>query len=287
MLIGKSGCGKTTTLKMLNQLVEPDSGSIQLPDDLSSLPVESMRRRVGYVVQDYGLFPHFTVRQNIAIVPELLSYSEAKLDAAIQKALGLVSLEPTVLNRFPAELSGGQQQRVAVARAIAAQPPLLLMDEPFSALDPMTRSAARASVKQMVQHLQTTTVLVTHDVAEAVELGDRIGLMEDGAFLQVGTPAELLFAPASPAVKGYFREARIECELRAVTMAQLAPFFENSQQVTDTGESVPGTDTAFSAMQALADGSTKTVLWNNGQSISEPAILNALQRYKQEFSSSR
>ena len=200
VLIGRSGCGKTTTLKMINRLVEPDAGSIQLAGMAAATSVEAMRRQIGYVVQSYGLFPHLSVRDNIAVVPRLLGHSKATEAQQVEVALQRVALDASVLDAFPDALSGGQQQRVAIARAIAAEPPLLLMDEPFSALDPMTRGLARANFRQMVAQLNTATVLVTHDVAEAVTLADRIGLMENGRFLQVGTPMQLLFEPASEAV---------------------------------------------------------------------------------------
>ena len=283
VLMGKSGCGKTTTLKMINQLVPPDSGSIQLPDGIASSPVEHMRRGIGYVVQDYGLFPHLTVADNVAMVPRLLGFPEAQIAPTINQALALVELETALLNRMPAQLSGGQQQRVAIARAIAAQPKLLLMDEPFSALDPMTRSTARQNFRALTQQLQTTTILVTHDVTEAVEVADQIGLMEDGRFLQVGTAAELLFTPASDAVRSYFRDARLECELRASTLSDLLPHLPATS--SEPTESIACTASAFAALQQLADGQANALqIENHSTSITEQSLLQALAAYKASYS---
>jgi osmoprotectant transport system ATP-binding protein len=195
-LLGTSGCGKTTTLKMLNRLIEPNSGTIYIngKNILEENP-ELLRRGIGYVLQNNGLFPHYTVAENIAIVPQLLKWDKAKTDKRINELLGKLHLTKEHLNAYPSELSGGQQQRIGLARALVADPPLLLMDEPFGALDNVTRSKIHGEFKALDELKRKTIILVTHDVQEAFELADRIALMDKGKIVQIGTPAELLFAP--------------------------------------------------------------------------------------------
>jgi osmoprotectant transport system ATP-binding protein len=198
VLIGPSGSGKTTTLNMVNRLVEPDSGEIRVQDRniLDSDPV-LLRRGIGYVFQQAGLFPHLTVAENIAITPRLLGWDEAKIEARVQELLGLVRLEDGAFGmRRPQELSGGQRQRVALARALAARPSILLLDEPFGALDPVTREAVAADVRDIHQRLGLTTLMVTHDMTEALLLADRIAVMREGRLVQVASPRELVTHPA-------------------------------------------------------------------------------------------
>lgn len=196
-LVGESGSGKTTTLKMINRLIEPTSGEILLDGANASAmdPVE-LRRGIGYVFQGIGLFPHMTIAENIAVVPGLLNWPESDTQARVDELLNLVSLEPdNYRNRFPAELSGGQRQRVGVARALAARPAVLLMDEPFGALDPITRSDMQGELKKIHQSLEVTIVLVTHDITEALRLADRVGVMESGQLLQCDTPKNMVNHP--------------------------------------------------------------------------------------------
>lgn len=196
-LVGESGSGKTTTLKMINRLTEPTSGEILLDGvNVSTMNPVALRRGIGYVFQGIGLFPHMTVAENIAVVPGLLNWSAVDTQARVDELLDLVSLNPdNYRNRFPAELSGGQRQRVGVARALAARPAVLLMDEPFGALDPITRSDMQSELRRIHQTLEVTIVLVTHDITEALRLADRVGVMESGRLLQCDTPKQMVNHP--------------------------------------------------------------------------------------------
>lgn len=206
VLVGPSGCGKTTTLRMINRLVEPTSGRILLDgtDVTKGDPVE-LRRRIGYVIQSVGLFPHQRVFENVATVPRLLRWPKERVAARVEELLALVGLEPEVFaGRYPHELSGGQRQRVGVARALAVDPPVLLMDEPFGAVDPVQRTRLQDEFLRLQRRVGTTTVLVTHDIDEAVRLGTTIAVMaEGGVLLQHDTPERLLAAPASDAVAAF------------------------------------------------------------------------------------
>jgi osmoprotectant transport system ATP-binding protein len=197
VLLGESGSGKTTTLKMINRLVEPSSGTIRLDGrDVESFDPIDLRRRIGYAFQGIGLFPHMTVAENVATVPRLLGWSRTDTDARVAELLELVGLPATRFrDRYPRELSGGQRQRVGVARALAARSKVLLMDEPFGALDPITRDELQAELKSLQRALGLTVVLVTHDVTEAVLLADRIAVMKDGRVLGHDTPARLMAEP--------------------------------------------------------------------------------------------
>ena len=200
-LVGGSGSGKTTTLKMVNRLIEPDAGTITVGDrDVTSEPAPQLRRRIGYCFQQIGLFPHLTVAENVAVTPTLLGWDPDRIGARVDALLDLVELPRAFGARRPSELSGGQQQRVGLARALAAEPAVLLMDEPFGALDPPTREALQERFQAIRRDLGMTTLFVTHDMAEALALGDRIAVLDRGRLVQVGTPAELLRAPANDAV---------------------------------------------------------------------------------------
>ncbi len=197
VLLGESGCGKTTTLKMINRLIEPSAGRVRIDGEpAESLPPHVLRRRIGYVFQKIGLFPHLTVAENVATTPVLLGWDRARIRARVDALLELVELEPALGGRRPAELSGGQQQRVGVARALAAEPRVMLLDEPFGALDPLTRTRLQESFARIRRRLRLTAVFVTHDIAEALLLADRIAVMDRGRLLQVGTPRALMTAPA-------------------------------------------------------------------------------------------
>ena len=215
-LVGASGSGKTTLLKTINRLVAPDSGQIAVAgQDASSQPAHLLRRRIGYVFQEIGLFPHLTVAENIAITPKLLGWDAQRIAGRVANLMGLVNLPREMGDRLPAELSGGQRQRVGVARALAAEPQVLLMDEPFGALDPVTRDALGGDVRALHERLSLTTVMVTHDMAEAVLLADRIVVMKAGRIIAQGTPAELA-RDADPEVAALMDAPRRQAErLRA------------------------------------------------------------------------
>ena len=228
VLVGPSGCGKTTTLKMINRLVEPTGGRILLDgDDVTTTDPVALRRRVGYVIQHVGLFPHQTIGANVATVPRLLRWDRRKVAARVEELLELVGLDPTVYrDRYPDQLSGGQRQRVGVARALGADPPVLLMDEPFGAVDPITRARLQDELLTLQARVRKTIVLVTHDVDEAVKLGDRIAVLADGGVLaQHGPPSEILGRPADDFVAGFVGTDRglKALQIGTVADADLAP----------------------------------------------------------------
>jgi osmoprotectant transport system ATP-binding protein len=196
-LIGESGCGKTTTLKMINRLEEPSSGTIKVGGrDVMSQNPQQLRRNIGYVFQGIGLFPHYSVAENVAAVPRLLQWPEERIQQRCQETLDLVGLPVSEYGqRNPDQLSGGQQQRVGVARALAAEPEVVLMDEPFGALDPVSRAELQEEFKAIQQNLDLTVIMVTHDMTEALLMADRIAVMKSGEVLQIGTPYELLNHP--------------------------------------------------------------------------------------------
>ena len=203
ILIGPSGCGKTTTLKTINRLIEPDSGTVLIDgQDIHSQDKVTLRRHIGYVIQQIGLFPNMTVAQNICVVPKLLKYDKTKCDDIVQDLLKMVGMEQYA-NKYPSELSGGQQQRIGVLRALAASPPIVLMDEPFSALDPMTREVLQDEVKNIQQKLGKTIVFVSHDMGEALKLADTIIFMDQGQVIQMASPEEMLEHPANDLVRNF------------------------------------------------------------------------------------
>lgn len=203
VIVGTSGSGKTTLLRMVNRLVEPTSGTIHIDgEDNRTIPGYELRRRIGYAIQGHGLFPHRTVAENIATVPGLLGWEKSRIDAKVEELLTLFQLDPDAFGpRYPHELSGGQQQRVGVARALAAEPNILLMDEPFGALDPVIRAKAQDDLLAIQKHFGTTIVLVTHDMEEAFFLADRIAVMDEGRIVQYAAPEEMLVNPATDFVE--------------------------------------------------------------------------------------
>ncbi len=206
VLVGPSGCGKTTTLKMVNRLVEPTSGQVLIDgQDVQRIEVTALRRRIGYVIQQTGLFPHQTIGRNVATVPRLLGWPEERIRARVDELLRLIGLEPErVRDRYPSQLSGGERQRVGVARAMAAEPPVMLMDEPFGAVDPIVRERLQNEFLRLHRRLGTTVLLVTHDIDEAIKMGTRVAVMQQGGHLaQYAPPAELLTHPASEFVADF------------------------------------------------------------------------------------
>jgi osmoprotectant transport system ATP-binding protein len=232
ILLGTSGCGKTTTLRMINRLIAPDSGTIFLNGvDISTRQPEELRRGIGYVLQNHGLFPHYTVAENIAIVPRLLKWKNEDIRKRADELFQKLNLDPVLADKYPAALSGGQQQRVGLARSLMVNPPVLLMDEPFGALDNLTRISIRKEFKALDELVKKTVVMVTHDVQEAFEMGDRICLMDKGEIKQIGTPEDLLFHPANDFVADFFKEQRLQLELKSVFIAELLPGYSN-QKIT-------------------------------------------------------
>ncbi|MFI4860517.1 MAG: ABC transporter ATP-binding protein [Phycisphaerales bacterium JB063] len=209
VLLGASGCGKTTTLKMINRLIEPTSGTVRVDGEgVLERDVLSLRRSIGYVFQDIGLFPHLTVRENAGMVLRLLGWSAARRRERVDELMAMVGLEPGAFGgRSPRQLSGGQQQRVGIARALAADPAYLLMDEPFGALDAVTREQLQSELDRIKKELGKTVVFVTHDLFEAVRLGDRIAVMNEGRIEQVDRPGAMLESPATPFVAELFGHA--------------------------------------------------------------------------------
>ena len=226
VIVGTSGSGKTTLLRMINRLVEPTSGSIRIDgQDILDMPGFKLRRSIGYAIQGHGLFPHRTVAQNIATVPELLKWDSGRINAKVSELLQLFQLDPNLYaNRFPHELSGGQQQRVGVARALAAEPNILLMDEPFGALDPIIRAKAQDDLLAIQKQLGVTVVLVTHDMDEAFHLADRIAVMDKGKIVQYGPPSDLVLKPATNFVQTMIGER--ERPLRLLSVSTVADILE-------------------------------------------------------------
>ncbi|HVT21007.1 MAG TPA: betaine/proline/choline family ABC transporter ATP-binding protein [Mycobacteriales bacterium] len=221
VLVGPSGCGKTTTMRMINRLIDPTAGRITVDgDDVSKVDPVELRRRIGYVIQQVGLFPHQTVATNIATVPKLLGWDRARTSTRVNELIELVGLDPTAhAKRYPHQLSGGQRQRVGVARALAADPPVLLMDEPFGAVDPVARDRLQVEFLRLQEQVRKTVVFVTHDVDEAIRLGDRIAVMREGGHLdQYAAPSELLSDPASPYVAEFVGAERT---LRRLSVAPI------------------------------------------------------------------
>jgi osmoprotectant transport system ATP-binding protein len=214
VFLGMSGCGKTTLLKMINRLIEPSSGEIWVNGQkIGDQRPEDLRKKMGYVFQNNGLFPHYTIAENIGTVPRLLGWDKEKTRARSIALMEKLHLSPAkYMSSYPGQLSGGQQQRVGIARALAAYPPILLMDEPFGALDPITRAHVRKDFKELDELKAKTIILVTHDVQEAFELADRIFLLDKGKIVQEGTPDQLLFQPANEYVQSFFDDHRFQLE---------------------------------------------------------------------------
>ncbi|WP_220265228.1 ABC transporter ATP-binding protein [Enterobacter sp. Colony194] len=224
VLIGTSGSGKSTTLKMINRLVEHDEGRIRFAgEEIRNFSPQDLRRRMGYAIQSIGLFPHWDVAQNIATVPQLLKWPKARINQRVDELLALLGLDPAQFRRrYPHQLSGGQQQRVGVARALAADPQVLLMDEPFGALDPVTREALQQEMMRIHQLQGRTIVLVTHDVDEALRLADHLVVMDGGKVVQQGAPLALLSQPENAFVRDFF--GRSELGVRLLSMRQVKDY---------------------------------------------------------------
>ena len=248
VIVGTSGSGKTTLLRMINRLVEPTAGVIKLDGaDNRSLPGYELRRSIGYAIQGHGLFPHRTVAQNIATVPVLLGWDKARIKARVDELMTLYQLDPEAFGpRYPHELSGGQQQRVGVARALAAEPNVLLMDEPFGALDPIIRTKAQEDLLAIQKRFGTTIILVTHDMEEAVHMGDKIAVMDAGKLVQYAKPAEILAKPASA-----FVETLVGASERPFRLLSLGRVRDAVEKGSAEGEAIPGDASQRDALAEL------------------------------------
>ncbi len=261
-LIGPSGSGKTTLLRMVNRLVEPSAGSIRIGgEDARAMDATALRRRIGYVIQEVGLFPHWDVAANIATVPTLLGWDRARIGARVEEVLSLVGLEPArFANRRPHELSGGERQRVGVARALAGDPPVLLMDEPFGAVDPVQRAKLQEEVLRLLQQLRKTVLLVTHDVAEAVRLGDAVALLRDGRLIQHAPAAAMLAHPADGFAAEFLGANRVLLRLALFPLSSLPVRTEPAP-----GPALPEGATLRDALaRMLADGTAAAPLPGGG-----------------------
>ena len=259
-LLGPSGCGKTTTLRMINRLIEPTSGRVLLDgQDAASLKPEALRRGIGYVIQQIGLFPHLSVAQNVATVPDLLGRDKGQTRKRVDELLALVGLEPqTYRDKRPAELSGGQAQRVGVARALAADPPILLMDEPFGALDPIARGEVQERFLNIQSELKKTVVIVSHDIDEALRMGDYVALMRSGELAQFGTPDDLVRRPASEFVRQFLGD---DANLRQLAGVEVRRFVRAGDALgLPRIEASTNTRTALALM--LRAGSEGAAIWD-------------------------
>ncbi|MFC3038857.1 ABC transporter ATP-binding protein [Virgibacillus xinjiangensis] len=235
-LIGPSGCGKTTSLKMINRLIEPTAGSIYIDNqDIKTFNIDELRWNIGYVLQEIALFPHLTIAENISVVPEMMKWKRKKVKKRCEDLLDMVGLEPsTYMDRMPHELSGGQQQRVGVVRALAADPDIILMDEPFSALDPISREQLQEDIRRLQKEIEKTIVFVTHDMDEALAIGDQVCLMKEGEIVQYDQPQQLIVSPKNQFVKDFIGEKKSPWHTAVDVIAQPADervitetFFDN------------------------------------------------------------
>lgn len=258
VLLGTSGCGKTTTLKMINRLIEADSGNILIDGkNIRDQKIENLRMGIGFVMQNSGLFPHHTVQENIATVPNLLKWKKNKTENRTEELLVKLNLSTEILSRYPNELSGGQQQRVGIARALIADSPILLMDEPFGALDNMTKADIHSEFKSLEELKNKTTILVTHDVQEAFELGHRICLMGKGKIIQNGTPKELLYQPKNDFVKDFFASNRLLSEYKVTLLKDLLPFLSDFESEFSADSNI------WNIVQKLSSDQQNTVRYDN------------------------
>ena len=284
VLLGTSGCGKTTLLKLINRLIEPTRGNIFINGKsiLGQKP-EILRRDIGYVLQHHGLFPHYTIEENIAIVPKLLKWDEKKIKARTISLLEKLNLNPNkFLKLFPSQLSGGQQQRVGIARALAAGPPVLLMDEPFSALDTITKTAIKKEILSLDEFVDKTIVTVTHDVEEAFEMGDRVCLMDKGKIMQLGKPTDLLFKPKNDFVKLFLKDHLFALELKSVRIWEIFNFLPSSQNIYDESIPMPIEKSIWEAMEMLSLSKNILLAYFDGETkkLNIEEMMNAFSKLK-------
>jgi osmoprotectant transport system ATP-binding protein len=267
VLVGPSGCGKTTSMRMVNRLIEPTEGEILIDGELNtSMSGTQLRRKIGYAIQQIGLFPHRTIADNIATVPSLLGWDKGRIKTRVDELLELVGLDPGVYrDRYPAELSGGQQQRVGVARAMAADPPIMLMDEPFGAVDPITRERLQDEFLRIQQEIRKTIVFVTHDIDEAIKMGDKIAILKQGGILaQYDTPENILSRPNSEFVASFVGNDRIlkRLSLTRVGEMQLEPANGDTDDLPRINERLTVKD---ALSEIIGSGATRGVVEKDGE----------------------
>ncbi|MGH2452051.1 MAG: ATP-binding cassette domain-containing protein [Candidatus Limnocylindria bacterium] len=269
VLVGPSGCGKTTTLKMVNRLIEPTSGQILIDgEDVAASEPTALRRRIGYVIQQVGLFPHQTIGENVATVPDLLGWPRRRIAARVDELLDLVGLAPDrYRDRYPAQLSGGERQRVGVARALAAEPPVMLMDEPFGAVDPIVRERLQDEFLRIHARLGTTVLFVTHDIDEAIKMGDRVAVMDAGRLIQYAPPAELLTSPANDFVARFVGADR---GLKRLSLTRVGDVRLREVPTAREGETI-GARRAGHLL--LLDASERPIGWVNVRRLPADAVL--------------
>lgn len=286
VLLGTSGCGKTTTLRMINRLAEPTSGKIVVNgQNIQEQPAEEMRRGIGYVLQHHGLFPHYTVAENIAVVPRLLKWNKAKINNRVKELLEKLQLPENLADAYPTQLSGGQQQRVGLARALAAYPPVLLMDEPLGALDPVTRAGIRKEFSTLDELKRKTILMVTHDVQEAFELGNRICLMDKGKIVQIGKATDLLFNPANNFVSSFLKEQHFQLELESILLKDVWALLPKAIDGTDENIFPPNTN-LWQVLETISaagqSGSQRFISIDNNdkKQIDIASLMSAYTQYK-------
>ncbi len=281
VLIGPSGCGKSTTLRMINRLIEPTSGTVTLDGrDIRSLPAEELRRGIGYAIQGVGLFPHWTVAQNIGTVPGLLGWDKRRIAERAVELLELVELDPErYLGAYPDELSGGEAQRVGVARALAADPPVLLMDEPFGAVDPLTRDRLQREFLGIQHRLRKTVVFVTHDIDEAVRLGDRIAIMRDGHLVQYDVPERVLAYPVDEFVAQFVGAERA---LKRLSLAGLSGVMRPAAGACGVSPSVPADSNLREVLSRILETGEDAldVVGDDGCVVGQVSIEDVLSHFK-------
>ena len=282
VLLGTSGCGKTTTLKMINRLIEPDGGQILINEaDVLQQNPENLRRGIGYVMQNIGLFPHYTIEENIAVVPNLLKWEKKKTADRIYDLLKKLHLPENILQLFPSQLSGGQQQRIGLARALVANPAILLMDEPFGALDNVTRAKIQEEFKELEELKRKTIVMVTHDVLEAFELADRICLMDKGEIMQIGTPKDLLFKPANDFARKFLDGQRLALEFKVIKISDLWPNLPNA--ANNDAQALNPAMNIWAAMEMLSSKSTTELSFVNKNDERKVVNFNELSKAFNEY----
>ena len=254
VLIGPSGCGKTTTMRMINRMEEPDAGRIEVGGrDVMQLDPVELRRSIGYVIQQVGLFPHMTIGENVATVPKMLGWDAARTAKRVDELLALVHMEPSQYRRrYPRELSGGQKQRIGVARALAADPPVMLMDEPFGAIDPITRASLQTEFLRILRELGKTIVFVTHDIDEAIRMGTRIAILKAGKVVQYDTPERILAQPADAFVEAFVGSDR---SLKRLALLMAGAYTREGRASGGAPSLLPGTPLR-EALSAMLDAGT-------------------------------